>query len=295
MIGLIAAVVTVLAWGTWLAPSQNVPLRNQQARMFFVAAANLVLAAGAGLLHAPLVLRGAAFWLPFAGGLVWSVSGLCAFTATARLGTAKAFGTWAPLNIIVSLICGRIVFGEFSHPTPMQLLVLVAALAIMIGGVGLIVLAKGGTTASQSSRAVAVGWLGAIAAGVLWGVYFIPVKLSAVSLWVAALPLAIGIFAGSALLLLLAGGGLRLRSTGDYIRVTATGLLWSIGNFGMLVLVDEWGMGRGFTISQLSVVMNALVGIFWLKDPRPHTRGATLTLAGCALATLGGVIVGNLK
>ena len=33
----------------------------------------------------------------------------------------------------------------------------------------------------------------------LWGSYFIPIKLSAASMWVAAFPLALGIFAGSAL------------------------------------------------------------------------------------------------
>ena len=30
MLGIFYAVITVLAWGTWLAPSQNVPFKNQQ-------------------------------------------------------------------------------------------------------------------------------------------------------------------------------------------------------------------------------------------------------------------------
>ncbi|MCJ7702965.1 MAG: GRP family sugar transporter [Anaerolineales bacterium] len=63
----------------------------------------------------------------------------------------------------------------------------------------------------------------------------------------------------------------------------------------MLLLVDTLGAGRGFTIAQLSVVVNALVGIFWLKDPRPGSRPARLTLLGCVLATLGGILLGNLK
>jgi glucose uptake protein len=72
-------------------------------------------------------------------------------------------------------------------------------------------------------------------------------------------------------------------------------LLWGIGNYGMLLLVDQIGAGRGFTISQLGIVVNGLVGFYLLKDPPPKSPPATLTLAGCLLATLGGILLGNLK
>jgi glucose uptake protein len=67
-----------------------------------------------------------------------------------------------------------------------------------------------------------------------------------------------------------------------------------VGNYGMLLL-DTLGAGRGFTIAQLSIVVNALVGIYWLKDPQPRSRAAWLTLTGCALATFGGIILANIK
>ena len=63
----------------------------------------------------------------------------------------------------------------------------------------------------------------------------------------------------------------------------------------MLLLVGELGAGKGYTIAQLSVVVNALVGIYGLKDPGPGTRAAYMTLFGCVLATLGGILLGNLK
>ena len=37
--------------------------------------------------------------------------------------------------------------------------------------------------------------------------------------------------------------------------------LWTVGNYGMLLLVGELGTGKGYTIAQLSVVVNALMGI----------------------------------
>ncbi|ACB73951.1 GRP family sugar transporter [Opitutus terrae] len=295
MMGILAALVTVLAWGTWLAPSQNVPLRRQEIRTFYVATANLIVALAVALWRGSWELDAGAFWWPFAGGLVWAVSGLCAFTATANLGIAKAFGIWAPLNIVVSLVAGRVIFGEFAHPSRTQLTVLVLAVLLIVAGVVLIVAAKPGAEQQSGTRSVPRGLLGALGAGVLWGLYFVPVELAGVSPWAGALPLAIGIFAGSTVLLLLTRHGPRLAAAQDYLRVTGTGVLWSVGNFGMLMLVDAWGAGRGYTVSQLSLVVNALVGIYWLKEPAPRTRGALLTLGGCALATIGGVVIGALK
>jgi glucose uptake protein len=199
------------------------------------------------------------------------------------------------LNIIVSLICGRVLFGEFKNPSSVQMTLLLVAVLVILVGVLLIIFSKGGAEKSQDLKALLVGLLGALGAGILWGVYFIPIKLSGASMWIAAVPMAVGIFVGSGVLLLLGQQSPRMRTSGEYARVAATGILWSLGNYGMLLLVGELGAGKGYTIAQLSVVVNALVGIYWLKDPRPGTRAAYMTLLGCVLATLGGILLGNLK
>jgi len=63
----------------------------------------------------------------------------------------------------------------------------------------------------------------------------------------------------------------------------------------MLLLVGELGAGRGFTIAQLGIIVNGLIGIYILKDPAPKSRAAVLTLIGCALAGLGGILLGSLQ
>ncbi|MHC1781412.1 MAG: hypothetical protein AB9891_01390 [Anaerolineaceae bacterium] len=63
----------------------------------------------------------------------------------------------------------------------------------------------------------------------------------------------------------------------------------------MLLLVERIGSGRGFTIAQLSLVIGALISIFWLKDPPPQTMAALLTFLGCLLAMIGGIVLGNIK
>lgn len=298
MLGILYALLTIVAWGTWLSPSQNVAFKGQQIKTFYVAAVNLLIvsliSSTQGLFSQ---LRWSMFWLPFLGGLIWAVSCLCAFTGTKHIGMAKAFGIWAPMNIIVSLIAGAIMFGEFMNIGLKNLLLLGAAVIIIIAGVLLIIFSKGGGEGETGSdkRAFTLGLLGAVGAGILWGIYYIPIKMSQLSLWIAAFPLAVGIFVGSALLVALSRQSVALDSRMDYLRALATGALWSAGNYGMLLLVGELGAGKGYTLAQLSVVVNALMGIYVLKDPQPKTRAATLTLIGCVLATVGGILLGNIK
>lgn len=295
MLGFLYAAVTVLAWGTWLAPSQNIAFRNQQIKTFYVAAANLALSALVILFQGGSELTWEVFWLPFAGGLVWAVSGFLAFTATDRLGMARAFGIWTPVNVVVSIFWGAVIFAEFLTVGPLTLVLLAASLAIFIAGVLLIIFARGFGGQRSYTGPAWIGLLAAFGAGVLWGTYFIPIKLSAASMWVAAFPLSLGIFSGSAALAALTRQPLRLKGTGEYLRVTSTGLLWGIGNYGMLLLIEQLGAGRGFTISQLGVVVNGLIGVYLLKDPQPKSRAAAFTLAGCACASLGGILIGILK
>ncbi len=295
MLGILYAVVTVLAWGIWLAPSQNIPFRNQQIKTFYVAAANLVLATLVFAFQGFHGLTWQVFWLPFLGGLVWSVSGFLAFTATNRLGMARAYGIWAPLNVVVSIFWGIVIFGEFLTEGRFTMLLLGVALLILLIGVLLIIFAKGSGRQSISGSLFWSGLFSAVGTGILWGTYFVPIQLSSASMWVAAFPLALGIFAGSLTLAALTRQPLSLDGSNHYLRVASTGLLWGVGNYGMLLLVGELGAGRGFTISQLGVVVSGLVGVYFLKDPRPRTRAAALTIVGCVFATLGGILLGSLK
>ncbi len=63
----------------------------------------------------------------------------------------------------------------------------------------------------------------------------------------------------------------------------------------VLLLVDAIGAGKSFTISQTAVVVSALISIDWLHEPAPKTRAARLTFIGCVMATVGGIVLNNLK
>ena len=296
MNSLFYALLTLLGWGTWLAPSQKVHFPNQQIKTLYVVLTNLVIAALVAFWLGGLrEVTAGMFWLTVIGGLIWAVGGWCAFTATNKLGIAKAFGIWAPLNIIVSLIWGAVLFQEFLDISPRSILFLVIAILSILAGVLLIIFAKGTQDSAESASASQLGIFGAVGAGIFWGSYFIPVKYSGVSPWAGAFPLAIGMAAGGVLLALVSRGSWKLNAQSDYIRAGLTGALWSLGNYGALLLVDAIGAGKGFTIAQISLVVGALIGIYWLHESPPGTRVANRTLIGCVLAMIGGILLGNLR
>lgn len=298
MAGILYALVVIATWGTWLAVSQVVPYKNQQIRTFYVAGANLVLAFIVYLIKGRQDFSGfswSGFWLPFIGGILWAVSGYLAFTASDKLGLARAFGIWSPLNAVTALVWGILIFGEFLQAGALTIVLLVVALAVIIAGILMIIFAKGFGKKIDDPAAFRTGILAALGAGILWGSYFIPVRMSNAGTWAGAFPLAIGIFAGSALLVAMSRQPIRLNQTSHTIRSLSAGLMWGIGNYAMLLLVGQLGAGRGFTISQLGIVVNSLIGVYILKDPAPKSRAAVFTLVGCFIATGGAILLGTLK
>ncbi|MBN1698636.1 MAG: hypothetical protein JW881_14065 [Spirochaetales bacterium] len=298
MESILFAIVTVLAWGTWLSPSQRISFKNQQIKVFYVSVANLVLALGVALVQGFRELTAETFWFPFAGGLIWALSGYFAFIGTSRIGMAKAVGIWAPMNLLVSIVWGIVLFGEFIRSGFFIIGLSVLAVLTIISGILLIIFARGksgGEKTKADKRLYKTGLLGAIGAGILWGTYFIPIQLGSLSMWVAAFPMAVGIFAGSTILVLLTGKSILLDKPSHYSRVILSGLLWGIGNYTSLRMMELIGTGKGFTIAQLNVAFHAFIGIFIFKEVEPRSKAAAITLTGIALALAGAILLGNLK
>ncbi len=298
MIGIFYAIFTVLAWGTWLAPSQNVPMKGQQTRTFYVTLAVLFMALVASLFVGFEGLNAVTFWFPFIGGVIWSISGWSAFIGTNKIGMAKAFGIWAPMNIVVSVIWGIVLFGEFLDISFNSFILVVLAFLLIIGGI-LFIIFSGGSKEKNTKISIP-GLLGAIGAGVGFATYFIPIQIGTANnpdfnMWIGTLPLAIGMVAGSALLMILTRSSFKLEKTSHYYRVLSSGLLWGAGNYGALAMMQIIGTGKGFTIAQLCVVVNALVGIYILKEPSPKSKAAKLTLVGVVIAMIGAVLFGNMQ
>ena len=106
--------------------------------------------------------------------------------------------------------------------------------------------------------------------------------------------LALGMLvAGTALLLTLRAPA-RLAARAATVQIGA-GALWGIGDLALLALVERVGTGVGFTIAQLSLLVNVGIGIYVFKVPKPGSRAARTAQAGILLAGLGGGVIGALR
>jgi glucose uptake protein len=73
------------------------------------------------------------------------------------------------------------------------------------------------------------------------------------------------------------------------------GVLFGIGNLALLALVARVGTGTGFTIAQLSLPLNAAIGIWLFHVPAPGTRQARKVLAGIVIAGIGGCVIAAMR
>jgi glucose uptake protein len=150
---------------------------------------------------------------------------------------------------------------------------------------------------NESGRRAATagaGLLWAGGAGILWGTYFVPAQWAKVPAQVSDFPLALGILAAALVLALPAGEPVKLggRATGSLL---GAGVLFGIGNLALLALVARVGTGTGFTIAQLSLLVNASVGVWVFRVPEPGTRQAHKVLVGIVLAGIGGCAIAAMR
>ncbi len=289
------ALLTVTTFGVWIPLAQIVPGISQHTRAFYVTVGNLAFAIGALLVaggHLDFGWR--TFWLPLAGGVLWTAGNFSAFRATETIGLARAAGTWTPLNVIVAFVWGALVFGELDNFTAAHFAFLAAALILILIGMLLIVGSQRTIAANTPDMTSRTGWLWASAAGVLWGTYFVPAQWADVPARTSNLPLAIGIFAAGSALALFRRGLTRLSLPVTTLQIAA-GVVFGIGDLALLGLVGRVGTGVGFTIAQLSLLVNASVGIWIFKVPQPGTRAAKTALTGILIAGIGGCVVGAMR
>jgi glucose uptake protein GlcU len=291
------AVVMVAAFGTWIPLAQWRPGIPERTRIFYVAVGNVVFAGIALLVSgAGLGFGWRDFWLPLAGGVVWAGGNYCVFQASRRIGLARAAGTWTPLNIVVAFVWGALLFGELDGFSGARFALLGGAFLAVVLGVLLIAGARDERDSSRpgTSAGAGAGLLWAAGAGVLWGTYFVPAQWAAVPAQVSDFPLALGILAGSLALAIPAGEPVRL-NVGGTGTLLGAGALFGVGNLALLGLVARVGTGTGFTIAQLSLLVNASLGIWIFRVPEPGTRQARIVMTGIVVAGLGGLAIATLR
>lgn len=245
-----------------------------------------------GILPARRGLRfpSGAFWLPFAGGLIWGLGGAFSFSAIDHLGLARAVSYWAPQNTAWSFALGALLFGELSGLPLRTYLLLGLALAVLVAGIVLITVPDSGGSSDRRQRRR--GYLEVAVVGLLWGSYYIPVSASPLPPLAAAFPMSMGMVVAAFLLGLADRKPLRLEKASSYPKAAFAGLLWGVANTSVLFLCAAIGRGRGYAAIQPNLAVSALIGLFVFKEQVPGSPAFRRVLLGALVVTAGGILFG---
>jgi glucose uptake protein len=200
---------------------------------------------------------------------------------------------WAPINIIVAVTIGGLFFGEWQGLGADLAVLRVFALCLLVAGL-LVIVGWSGKAAATSRGRWSRGIACALGAGVLWGLYLVPIQQAGIPARLSLLPMACGMFLVSASFLFFRRAGFSSFPTQfAWLWLCGSGLLWGLGNVACLLLIERIGVGAAFALCQAALAINALAGVFVLRD-----RSATFTpprrlLTGCGLVLSGGALVGT--
>jgi len=286
-------IVAIFAWGLWLYPARMVESAGHDQVLFFATAGNLLFVFSVILLSGQSIAVASDWLAPTASGALWSLGGAFAFAAVQFVGPPVAMSIWAPINIIVAVTIGGLFFGEWqglgvdaAARRAFALCLLVAGLLVIVGWSG----KARAISAGHWSRGVAC----ALAAGLLWGLYLVPIQQADIPARLSLLPMACGMFFVSASFLLI-----RRHSASNFptrfawLWLCGSGLLWGLGNVACLLLIERIGLGSAFALCQAALAINALAGVFVLRDRSAAYTPPRRLLTGCGLVLSGGALIGT--
>jgi glucose uptake protein len=272
ILGVIYALVAAMGWGSYLVPMKKSGNPDPFRFIFFLSIG--VLAFGT------LIPLAAGFAMPLsiigiATGMVWVVASLSSMFAVRRLGLGKAAATWMSISVLVSFLCGIILLSEKLN----FLLLGVLGIILMISGVVCVSLSRNGESKGS-------GFSLTILSGLIFGSHLVPMRMAGIAPSEMLFPMSLGIFIGSAAALAarLAYGNherMRLEKSG-----LLSGVIWSVANFSSLMAIINVGLSIGFPLSQMSLLVATLWGVFYFKEIDGKSQKIKI-LAGALLMLFG--------
>ena len=228
-----------------------------------------------------------AFALAILSGLLWAGGQLMANAALEEISLAKGTLLFS-LNTFINILIGLILFKEGSGPRGLELIALGGAL--LFAGAWLVSIAE---PASNQKENLKKGVPLALAAGLFWGAYFLPIKTAPLINPQFTLPplvflsgLALGgCLPGFAVLVYKKGKGLDPQSLGAGLLSAA---LWIGGMAFFLLAIQSMGLSRAVPIVNANSLVYAFWSLFVFKEipfsQAPKVLGGTLiALAGILL------------
>ncbi len=272
--GLLSALISVTAWGSYFVPMKRVkkydPFYFQLIMCLTILVSSLI-----------LVVFLQAFKFTYFGiisGIFWSSGNILSALAVQKAGLSKSAPIWMGTGIIISSLWGLAFFHE---ALTNQMLGIVGIILIILGILWISRISEN-TKEGIKLGSVRNGIFLALVAGLFFGTYFVPFKLSGFDPFSYLLSSTLGIFLGGICIYAVK----RSPMDRSIIKQGAlSGLLWNVGNIASFFAVASLGLTVGFPLTQLALFVSILWGLMYFKEIKSRKNIISLVLSGIVLFT----------
>ena len=275
--GFLAAFISVVGWGSYLVPMKK--LQNYDTFYF-----QALMATGIMLSSLVIVLIVGEFRLSLLGllcGFLWKTGNAISLVAVKKDGISMAVPVWTSTSIVTSFLWGLFFFKEnFSS-------LLLGVLGISLLVVGTNVVSLTGSNREKSKTGVLL----ALPAGVFFGSYLVPMKISGLEPNQFLFSMALGIFVTGWSFFLAKGAKL---SRSALLNGLGSGVVWNVSNFSSLYAIALLGLSIGLPLTQNSLLVAVLWGLFYFKEVK-RKRGKAQVLVGALVMIVGTFLLGFSK
>ncbi|NIO43965.1 MAG: hypothetical protein GTN36_00190 [Candidatus Aenigmarchaeota archaeon] len=254
VLGFLTALIAAMGWGTYLVPMKKIKKLNPfQFQLLMCNGIFLFSLLISITLNYSLSLN----LFGIVSGLIWSTGNIISILAVKKIGLGRASAIWMSFVILVSFLWGILFFQENLN-------------SVYFGVFGVFLIMVGILFVSLSrskGRYKISGIMVAILAGLLFGSQYVPLKISNLTPDQFLFSMSFGILIAG---WIYSGWTLFFSKNLDISNYAKKGFLsgifWVIANLSALFAVANLGISIGFPLTQLSLLIAVLWGIFYFKE-----------------------------
>ena len=249
-IGLIAALIAAICWGSYFVPMKKVKQYDPFYFQALMCVAIFISSAAVSLYYNSFSLS----YYGIISGAIWAVGNMLSAFAVKEAGLTKAVPIWVAFATTGAFLSGVFFFNESFN----SILMSVAGLILIMAGVFVV-----SSTNEEKIPSNFKGIVLAVISGMIFGVYLIPLKLANVEPTTFLFPMSVGALITGLLIYLLK------RSPIDKSIILPgflSGLVWNVANFASFFVVANLGLALGFPLTQIAIFISVSWGLFYFKE-----------------------------
>jgi len=259
MLGILFALLTVIFWGSYIVPT--VKLKDNPFLIVSIISTTVLVISLIiyGITSPGLTVNILVFG--FIAGVLWSLAQIYFLIGLRKTKFGRYISICSSFQILLNFFIGIIIFHELVNAGLINLITAFIGIIFLIIGVFLVsyLREKGKSELSK------YGLFFAALAAILWSLQFISFKLANTNPFSIMPPMGLGMSITAWLYTLLKER--RVSMTLSSLKMSSlSGIIWLTGNYLGFFAINDIGLARGFSITQIANLVAVLWSILYFKE-----------------------------